>query len=391
VLKQMYDGSIASHSSSRGYNNTRNLRDDRESFEDWLTARELNSLLNALSYGRGGSIHYDDFLQYALSPEDGEKEPIMEIHGAMQKYCTKNKLKAKDLTRYFSTSRTAANGYITVSDFETVLVRKMKVSNDDFEKLVRRWDWNNDGTVDHNNFVAWLFSGYNTDELATRFTHQLSMFEVGFATKSIERMLGRNGTMSATDFCDLCDMELGMVFSACEQACLYKMLDEDNKEKVEVEDILAYHKNQTGGAKKKSGGGRDKDSIKLNEDDALLPRMLRDDLTEAVLGFLREGASDGGASLGKLICDNNNDTSSKSTLHSVTNRGGRNSLAISDVALTRKDFRRVLSSLSLKLREEEENTIFESFDFNAEGVVRGDDLLCYLLGLALDTCSQVRR
>ena len=53
------------------------------------------------------------------------------------------------------------HGYVTVSDFEAVLARKMKVSNDDLSKLVRRFDWNNDGTVDHNNYIAWLFSGYN--------------------------------------------------------------------------------------------------------------------------------------------------------------------------------------------------------------------------------------
>ena len=101
------------------------------------------------------------------------------------------------------------------------------------------------------------------------------MFDITVATKSIDRMMGRNGTMSAADFRDLCEMELGMVFSACEQSCLYRMIDDENKEKVELDDILAYHKNQTGGTKRKKGGsGGREGGIKLNEDDALLLSLI---------------------------------------------------------------------------------------------------------------------
>ena len=70
----MYEASTGNRASNRSFNNSRNLRDDRDSFDDWLKPRELNSLLDALAHGRGG-IHYDDFLQFAMSPEDGEKEP----------------------------------------------------------------------------------------------------------------------------------------------------------------------------------------------------------------------------------------------------------------------------------------------------------------------------
>ena len=103
-------------------------------------------------------------------------------------------------------------------------------------------------------------------------------------TKAIDRMMGRNGTMSMADFRDLCEMELGMVFSACEHTCLYKMLDNDNKEAIELDDILAYHKNQTGGVKKKGAKGRDNNSPKLSDDDALLPVCYAMILLKQLLG-----------------------------------------------------------------------------------------------------------
>jgi Ca2+-binding EF-hand superfamily protein len=383
-LKTMYEGSQASHQ-GRGYNNSRNLRDgDEDDFESWLPARELSNLMDALAYGKDGTIAYDDFIQYALSPEESEKVNVMDIHSNLQKYCTKNKLKSKDLARYFSTSRTIKNGYITVADFEGVLVRKMKVSQSDYDALVKRWDWNDDGTVDHNNFISWLFSGYNTEELASRYAHQLSKFEMAHATRTAERMAGKGGTLNKDDFMELCCKELGLVFSACELSCFFSLLDDGDKDRVSVDDVLSYHKNKDGGARRKTNSKSTGPTLK--EDDALLPRMLREDLREAVLDFMKK-ADDGAGSIGKLMITSSSSATSSSSTSRLTRGNANAGVHIFDVTLTRRDFRKLLGELSLKMREEEENTVFESFDFNGDGAISTSDLLAYFMGLAGDTDS----
>ena len=106
------------------------------------------------------------------------------------------------------------------------------------------------------------------------------------------------------------------------------------------------------------------------EDDAVAP-YARDDMRDAVLDFMRNADEDNG-SLGKLLIGTSSSShTATSRLSRATSGGGT---SIFDVILTRKDFRKMLGTLSMKLREDEEVTIFESFDFNGDGAIQCSDL-----------------
>ena len=65
----------------QGAGNTRNSR--HMAFEDWLEDADLQALSDALTYRRGGSIPYDDFLSFGLDLE--EPEELQELHAKLHK------------------------------------------------------------------------------------------------------------------------------------------------------------------------------------------------------------------------------------------------------------------------------------------------------------------
>ena len=65
----------------QGAGNARNSR--HMVFEDWLDDADLQTLSDALTYRKGGSIPYDDFLSFGLDLE--EPEELQELHAKLHK------------------------------------------------------------------------------------------------------------------------------------------------------------------------------------------------------------------------------------------------------------------------------------------------------------------
>ena len=368
---------------SSTYESSRSMRSSRDraptSFEDWLADGELQNLLDGLAYSKNGTIVYDDFLLFSLEPASGDSEELVELHAKMSKEVwLRSKLRSKDLLKYFSSSRTASQGYVRVSEFDKV-VRKIfpKASTKDVELLVARFDPSKDGTMDFNEFITWLSAGRVPEESKQKWGHQVALLE----PRAVEDALLKNssGSKGEGDSISGKGLEdaakgLGLCLGSGDLRAIYSSLDPEDRGKVTVDQVMDLTGSGRGRGKDDADGERttrkrlDKDS----DTAGLLGRALRDDVANAVKAFLKEDEKSLSQLVGEQVTDSTRSTSSSGS---------------GNVCLSKKHFRKVLSKLSCQMREDDEGLLFESLDFEGKGSAAADDVLLFFLGLAFDNDS----
>jgi Ca2+-binding EF-hand superfamily protein len=368
---------------SSTYESSRSMRSSRDraptSFEDWLADGELQNLLDGLAYSKNGTIVYDDFLLFSLEPASGDSEELVELHAKMSKEVwLRSKLRSKDLLKYFSSSRTASQGYVRVSEFDKV-VRKIfpKASTKDVELLVARFDPSKDGTMDFNEFITWLSAGRVPEESKQKWGHQVALLEPraveGALLKNSSGSKGEGDSISGKGLEDAAK-GLGLCLGSGDLRAIYSSLDPEDRGKVTVDQVMDLTGSGRGRGKDDADGGRttrkrlDKDS----DTAGLLGRALRDDVADAVKAFLKEDEKSLSQLVGEQVTDSTRSTSTSGS---------------GNVCLSKKHFRKVLSKLSCQMREDDEGLLFESLDFEGKGSAAADDVLLFFLGLAFDNDS----
>ena len=379
ALRSLFSATYEQHSRSVRSSRDRD-RDIPASFDDWLADNDMQNLLDGLAYSKNGTIAYDDFLLFALEPASGDSEQVVEVHSKMSKEVwLRSKLRLKDVIKLFSSSRTVAQGYVRVSEFEKV-VRKIysKATTKDVEVLVARFDPAKDGTVDFNLFAAWLHCGRVPEESREKWVSQAGLLE----SRAVESALlkyssgGKGDTETISDK-GLLDAAaaLGLCLGSCDLRAVYASLDPEDKGRVTVTQVLDLTSTGRGGSRRDDDGdksARRRATGDKESEAALLPRALRDDLSDALKEYLKNEEKAVGLLLTEQVTDSTRSTSASGS---------------GNVCLTKKHFRKVLSKLSCQLREEDEGLLYETLDFEGKGSVAADDVLLYLLGLAYDNDS----
>ena len=360
-------------------------------FEDWLSERDFGILADALAYphkgkGSSGSVAYNEFASFVLGGSKtakgaigAESEIVMECHMKLVKEgLERNKLLPRDVLKLFNSSRSFSNGYVKSSEFEKVLKRiSSKLSSGDLEELIKRFDTSDEGTVDYYLFITWLYSGFDVttrsaSTLQVKFAHQLSMLEAKSVQRACEDAAGRHEDLSLSAFQDFCE-SLGLILSGCERALLFAALDSASKGKVPVSAIVSIRSEGADALSGKNKFSKKGSGVKLDDKDVLISTALRADIAQAVSTFLdRNSTAKTPKSLGRIVHD---------FIESAGDKRGSSTLS-------RKPFRRLFrDGLSLQLKEDEENILFECLDYESTGSVQADNLILFLYALAYDNDS----
>eukprot|EP00605_Chrysophyceae_sp_TOSAG23-4_P002649 GSChrysophyteH1.ASY1.ANO1.2925.1 assembled CDS len=377
-----------------------------DSFEEFVRDEELGALADSLAYPLAGkpghgTVAYNEFVVWAIGTGgrkgdiNTESETAMDVHMKLSKEALeRSKLRPKDILKYFSSSRSYSNGYVKTSEFEKVLKRLYsKISRTDLDDILKRFDANDEGTVDYNVFISWLYCGFDVaardiSVLKTKFAHQLCMLDSSVVERSCED-LSRHDVFSIAKFSDFCE-DFGFVLSGCERSILFNAFDADAKGEFKTEIITTMRKEGADAAalKKKSSIGKKGRGFKLDDKDVLLSANLREDLAQSALSYINSSSRAG------VDGDRNRDTKAVKSLGQLiysyveSSSKGRSSTHGNTNALTRKAFRKFFSDgLNMQFREEEENLVFESFDNNSTGTILCDDVLTFLYALAYDNDS----
>jgi Ca2+-binding EF-hand superfamily protein len=123
-------------------------------FDSILSTNALTRICNQFASEVKGTIDYMDFLLFI---QEGEETESLRI---LKDILLKSKMKANDLCKHFSSSKTYLRGYCKTSEFEKVVAKLYpKVSTHEIECLTQYFDEESDGIVDFNLFIYWLYIG----------------------------------------------------------------------------------------------------------------------------------------------------------------------------------------------------------------------------------------
>eukprot|EP01032_Pedospumella_encystans_P020445 gene20445-23223_t len=322
----------------------------RGDFDEWIREEDLETLMNSLAYTGVGAVNYDTFLAFAL--DEPEDEDLGDAHSKLQKNAfTKLNLKAKDILKMFSTSKTFKNGYVRTTEFEKVLLKlNAKITATEIASLQARFDPDKDGTIDFNLFMYWLSAGIPLDELKLKYIHQINSLDDRMLESTFAKAASKGTSLTERDFVEVVRDTFGMVLPVRDIKALYAAMDPKMTGRVPVEDVMKLHELKKGGS---SG------SKKGTSDLALITPAMCAEIRTAVKTYLEASKK----SLGRLILDCCEESTG---------------------AINKRQLRKILEGAKIELKEFEETLLFDSLDFTTEGVVAHEDLLVLLMSLTWD-------
>ena len=333
---------------------------DSTMLEDVIDEADLSLIFDCLSTQKEGFVDYDCFIGYALD-ELNEEANLDDIHEKILKDIQKSKLRAKDVLKIFSTSKSFKNGYVRQTEFEKFVFKAFsKLSSDNLKSLSRRFDLTNEGVIDYSLFLRWAFAGADIKDLKNRVCYQLSLLSPASVEDALAGNVGKGneGRLGQKDFVAALQ-ELGLMLTSMEMKAMFAVLDSAEKKgtvsQAQVMDFISAA----------SGNGKDRARLMKERGDGLdfMSSAIRDEARDSIQKILASSKT----SVGRLIYQNADEKTG---------------------VISRRQLRKVLESLSIQLRESDENMLFEALGFTGESCVAVDDLLLYFMELASQNDSE---
>jgi len=178
----------------------------------------------------------------------------------------------------------------------------------------------------------------------------------------LEDAASKNNKLSAKSFEDGL-ISSGLLLTRPVIHKLYNLLDPENRGVLTVNDVLTFAYGEKASDKQSF---RDRPVLGAADDMThLISRAIRDEICQGSKLYIQ---SSNLHCLGKFIAD------------CCTEKSG---------FLTRRAFRKLLANLEIRLREADEDTLFESLDINGEGTIAAEDLLVFMQGEVSDNIFEV--
>ena len=320
----------------------------RRTFDELFSTDDIDALCSSCPGPRKGSLDYDNFMLFVFDQE--ESTELRKLHLKLQRdLMIKSKLQVSDLVKVFNKHDARQKGFLKLVDFEKDIQNlNRNVSPNDIKLLSKRWCLSDDDVVDYFGFSSWVGCGNDIDALIEKVKLQMRQLDSQHVRKIFDTERGKSNGLSLDGIAELFS-HLGLVVASIEVIALFEHFDSDGSSSIDVSSLHSLLDDSPQRKRRRSNAESTRN--------VLLAPSIFSYIGEAVKEYLSVTEK----SLWKIL-----------TEHDEQKIG----------QLTKRQYRKFLSQLTIHLDDVDENTLFDCLDMNEKGSVDPEDLVSLFTTLA---------